>query len=67
MKCHSQILCCRFAYVVFDDVETLKSMIEEKQGIELEGRSLFLDQAGNKPDNNSFNRGGGTPRGGRGM
>lgn len=54
-----------FAYVEFGSVDEAKKALESCQGMEVDGRSLRLDYAGQKPagDNAGGGRGG---RGGRG-
>jgi len=59
------LLAFRVAFIQFETVGEVESAIEEKQGEELEGNSLYLNKAGNKPkpnQNRSFDRG---QRGGR--
>lgn len=39
---------CRICFVQFDTPESLKTNMEKKDGVELQGRSLYVDYAGNK-------------------
>ncbi|KAK0051114.1 nucleolin [Biomphalaria pfeifferi] len=54
-----------FAFIEFPDVDSLEAAMSEKQGVELNGNSLYLDYTGSKSNFNK-QRGGGQQRGGRG-
>jgi len=51
-----------FAFVQFSTPEEVKEVMEEKQGVELQGRSLFLDVVGQKGNRQSFGGGAGGNR-----
>lgn len=62
-SCEHFSICFRFAFIEFNSEADVDTAMEEKQGTDLEGKSLFLDYTGSKSKGaKKTNTFGGTPQ-----